>query len=344
MKELTNCCSFHGSRFSVEVDLSVPIVDGDRLDRGAKQPHQTQILSAHLRARDLDVKAAHGELDMHVGLTTACLKVDVLLEDNPCPPGCEVRCCAQFGQYRPINVGDVRPKLSNEPVGTTEGLGATSRVPRSSNHVRVGHKPTGMSGLEPLSAELLCTPAEGRLPLLRRHWRIIAKEPLLLDLRVTNHFRSSRFVNISQRPNAEKQRAEKAEKASVSISAYRASLKNGVIAPCGLKVVLWEAIEPSIVCGFSKPPLHAFLGELDEVSSATCRKQAVSFARRRVQNGRPQGCRAYIQGCDVYPGTAGHQDASTTAGTCAGLVFPRATYACRDIYSTRASSQEEQAV
>ena len=79
-------------------------------------------------------------------------------------------------------------------------------------------------------------------------------------------------------------------------------------------------------------------------SSATCRKQAVSFARRRVQNGRPQGCRAYIQGCDVYPGTAGHQDASTAAGTCAGLVFPRATYACRDIYSTRASSQEEQAV
>src|SRR6266849_8307756 len=194
MKELTDYFSPCGSWLFVEVDLSVPIVDGDRGDGGANQLHQSQVLSASLRTCDLDMKAAHRELDIHVGLATASLKADLLLEDNPSPLGGEVHRRAQFGQCGPVNVGDAPPKLSNERVGATERLGATSRIPYGRNHIRVGHKPTGMSGLEPLSAELLCAPAEGRLPLLRRHRRSVAEEPLLLDLRVTKHFCSCRFV------------------------------------------------------------------------------------------------------------------------------------------------------
>ncbi len=93
----------------------------------------------------------------------------------------------ELGQYGPSNIGDARPKLLHELVGTTERLGAASRVPYGCNHVRVGHERFGTRGLEPLSAELLCTPTEGRLPLLRRHGRRVPKEPPLLDLRVTKH-------------------------------------------------------------------------------------------------------------------------------------------------------------
>ncbi len=78
MKDLTHQCSFGERWFFIKVDLSVSMVDGDRFDGGAEERHQTQVLLAHLRAADLDVKAVHRELNMHIRFMTASLKVDVL--------------------------------------------------------------------------------------------------------------------------------------------------------------------------------------------------------------------------------------------------------------------------